>query len=45
MSQIAILDAGSQYGKLIDRQIRHLGVLSDIMPLYTSYQTLKLYDS
>ncbi len=43
MSQIAILDAGSQYGKLIDGQIRTLGVLSDILPLDISYKKLEKY--
>jgi len=33
--KLAILDAGAQYGKLIDRSIRELGVESELLPMST----------
>jgi hypothetical protein len=33
---VAILDAGAQYGKVIDRRVRELCVHSEILPLSSS---------
>eukprot|EP00930_Biecheleria_cincta_P096641 TRINITY_DN88459_c0_g1_i1.p1 TRINITY_DN88459_c0_g1~~TRINITY_DN88459_c0_g1_i1.p1 ORF type:complete len:686 (-),score=105.29 TRINITY_DN88459_c0_g1_i1:66-2123(-) len=39
--RIAILDAGAQYGKVIDRRVRELKVFSEIVPLATTAAKLK----
>ncbi|MFH1590004.1 MAG: glutamine-hydrolyzing GMP synthase [archaeon] len=41
--KIAILDAGSQFGKIIDRRVRELNIESDILPINTSVEILKKY--
>ncbi|CAF3355373.1 unnamed protein product [Rotaria socialis] len=38
--KVAILDAGSQYAKVIDRRIRELAVHSELLPLQTSVSEL-----
>lgn len=39
--RVIILDAGAQYGKVIDRKIRELLVESELLPLDTSAQQIK----
>ena len=39
--RVAILDAGAQYGKLIDRKVRELCVESEVLSLDTPAFTLK----
>ena len=42
---VAILDAGAQYGKVIDRRIRNLGFRTEILPLNTLAEDLDAYDA
>ncbi|PAA58067.1 hypothetical protein BOX15_Mlig002927g2 [Macrostomum lignano] len=39
--RVAILDAGAQFGKVIDRRIRELCVLSELLPMETTVEQLK----
>lgn len=39
--KVIILDAGSQYGKVIDRRVRELHVCTEILPSNTSVEKLK----
>lgn len=45
MEQLAILDCGGQYTKVIDRRIRELGVKSEIFPLQVEPEKLKDYQA
>lgn len=43
MEQLAILDCGGQYTKVIDRKVRELGVKTDIFPINVDVNILKDY--
>ena len=45
MEQLAILDCGGQYTKVIDRKVRELGVKSEIFPINVSPEELKDYQA
>ena len=45
MEQLAILDCGGQYTKVIDRRIRELGVKSDIFPINVKAERLDSYQA
>src|ERR1700689_3218225 len=45
MHSIAILDAGSQFGGLIDRNVRELGLRTVMLPLDTPVEALADYDA
>ncbi len=42
-NRVAILDAGAQYGKVIDRRVRNLMVHSELLPLDAPYEELEGY--
>lgn len=45
MEKIAILDAGSQFGKLIDRSLHEIGIKTELLPLNISPDRLETYSA
>ena len=45
LEQLAILDCGGQYTKVIDRKVRELGVKSEIFPINVEPEKLKDYQA
>ncbi|MBT5023464.1 glutamine-hydrolyzing GMP synthase [Candidatus Woesearchaeota archaeon] len=43
LEKLAILDAGAQYGKVIDRRVRELNVETDFLSLDVDLETIKQY--
>jgi GMP synthase (glutamine-hydrolysing) len=43
IEQVAILDCGGQYTKVIDRKVREMAVKSDIFPIGVAVETLREY--
>jgi len=43
VEKLAILDAGAQYGKVIDRRVRELNVFSELLPMNSPVSSLKEY--
>ena len=43
--RVAVLDAGSQYGGLIDRNVRELGIRTSLLALDTSVELLADFDA
>uniref|UniRef100_A0A0K0FMP7 GMP synthase (glutamine-hydrolyzing) n=1 Tax=Strongyloides venezuelensis TaxID=75913 RepID=A0A0K0FMP7_STRVS len=41
VEKIAILDFGSQYGKIIDRKVRECNVMSEILPMTTTFKEIE----
>jgi GMP synthase (glutamine-hydrolysing) len=44
-NRVAILDAGAQYGKVIDRRVRNLMIQSEILPIDTPFEEVEGYDA
>ncbi len=42
---VAILDAGAQYGKVIDRRVREMKVKTEVLPLSAKASTLAKYSA